>query len=112
MTIDTDRETFRERALASRRLIKDGDSDAANVETATVEALAEQWYAQGRLEEFLVPLTGEGEKSWVRYSAASYLLSKGHADVAVPVLEAVQAGKGLAALGAERLLATWRKQNT
>jgi hypothetical protein len=111
MTIDTDRETFRERALASRRLIKNGDSEAANTETAAVEALAEQWHAKGRLDEFLVPLTGEAEKGWVRYSAASYLLAKGFADVAVPVLEEVQAGKGLASLGAERLLATWRKSN-
>lgn len=89
-TIDEDRSEVRRLLLEGERQLRSGDPDAtaANQLTAEVETIAERRDAQNQLLDLLSPLLTDDADS-VRFGAASFLLSRGHAEVAVPVLEKV-----------------------
>jgi hypothetical protein len=110
--IDEDRDEFRTRIMSSHRLIKDGDARAANVEMDAVNSLIDYWRDEGQIVTYLAPLLDESEKLYVRYNAASGLLNSGYAEQAIPTLEAVSAGRGLAAAGALLLLDSWHEQRS
>jgi hypothetical protein len=89
-TIDEDRSEVRRLLLEGDRRLRSGDPDAkaANQLTAEVETIAERRDAENLLLDLLSPLLTDDADS-VRFGAASFLLSRGHADLAVPVLEKV-----------------------
>lgn len=108
-TIDHDRQALRDGLLESRALIEQGDPEKANAINASLADITSRWHRSDRLAELVSPLLASSEHPWVRYGAASSLLSNGHADLAVPVLEDLrQSDRTLAGLGAERVLKMWR----
>ncbi|GAB3402886.1 hypothetical protein [Flindersiella endophytica] len=106
--LDADRAAFRHHVAESDRYAEAADADSANAETDKLAALAEHWEQQGRAVEFLTPLLAPTELRPVRFNAASWLLYRGHPDVAVPVLEELRAGRGLEGVDAGLLLDDWR----
>ena len=110
--IDEDRDEFRTRTMVSHRLIKERDAKAANAEIDAVNSLIYYWRDEGQVVAYLAPLLDKGEKLYVRYSAAGGLLHSGYPEQAIPTLEEVSAGRGLAAVGALSLLDTWNEGNS
>jgi hypothetical protein len=111
MNAEADREEFRRHVAEADRLARGPapDADAANAETAALETLTEPWKAQGRLVELLSPLLEESEP--IQFNAASILLGAGHADVAVPALEALRdRAAGPEGLSARLVLDYWRRR--
>jgi hypothetical protein len=106
--LDADRAAFRHHVAESDKHAEAADADAANAETDKLAALAERWEQQGRAVEFLTPLLAPTEPRPVRFNAASWLLHRGHPEIAVPVLEDLRAGRGLEAVDAGLLLDDWR----
>lgn len=108
-----DREMFRQRIAESRRLIKAGDADGANAATAELEPIAERWRAVGRLFEYLSPLLGADEAPYVRFNAATYLLTHGHEEAALSALEDLKtASVGAASRDAGLILGDWRQRQS
>lgn len=101
-TIDEDRNEVRHQLREAERLLSgdDPEATASNAATATMEAIAARHDAAGHLVELLA----ETEDKHVRFGAATFLLSRGHADLAVPVLETIDV------LEASIILAQWRRR--
>jgi hypothetical protein len=110
--LDEDRAAFRHHVAESDRYGEAADADSANAETDKLAAIAERWEQAGRVVEFLTPLLAETESRAVRFNAASWLLHRGHPDVAVPVLEELRAGRGLEGADAGLLLDDWRAEQS
>lgn len=105
-TIEQDRNEVRNLLQqAEERVRTDPDAEASNALTRAAVAIADRWAVEGRLAELLSPLLSEPEHRWVRYSAASILLHRGHAGLAVPVLETVRVPE------ARFLLRKWRREH-
>lgn len=105
-TIDQDRDAVRELLIKAEALLSSGDPDAkaTNATTAEAAAIAQRWESRGQIVDLLHPLLADAEDKPVRFGAATYLLSRGHSDLAVPVLETV----GMAE--AKVVLRRWRRQ--
>ncbi|GAB3747943.1 hypothetical protein [Microlunatus parietis] len=105
-TLDEDRNEVRHQLLEAERLLSgdDPEATASNAATAKMEAIAARHDAAGHLVELLAPLLAEAEDKQVRFGAATFLLSRGHADLAVPVLETIDV------LEASIVLAQWRRR--
>jgi hypothetical protein len=102
--MNDDRDAVRRLLTEADAFIQSADSETANEVTADAEVIVKRWDAAGQLVEFLSPLLDTSETDPVRFGAASYLLHLGHADLAVPVLESLDM------LGADVLLADWRRR--
>ena len=104
-TMDEDRDMVRRLLTEADAFVQQSaDAESANAATADAEAIVKRWDAEGHSLDFLSPLLESSEADPVRFGAASYLLHHGHTDLAVPVLESLDT------LGADVLLADWRRR--
>ena len=110
-TLEEARHEFRQTATEFWARLRDKDSRSANKQTDRGDALVAEWSAAGQIDELLLPLLDDANTE-VRYAAAAHLLTLGHAERAVPVLEELARNpKGLLAPTAGLLLAKWRREN-
>ncbi|HEX7659735.1 MAG TPA: HEAT repeat domain-containing protein [Pseudonocardiaceae bacterium] len=105
-------ERFRSAAAAHWAAVRAGDASAADRQTEVLDQLASQWADGQGVTDLLAPLLADDEEPTVRGAAAMYLLNRGHADQAVPVLAALADDDeiGLVAEEAELALLMWKRQ--
>lgn len=102
--VDESRDAIRSLLLdAEARIRISASAEESNAATEYAVAIADYWEREGRLLELLTPLTEEQEPDQVRFGAASLLLHRGHAEMALPVLAALEA------IEAKALLMIWER---
>ncbi|MGI8311024.1 hypothetical protein [Saccharopolyspora hattusasensis] len=80
-------------------------TDATNAQVA-------EWDKQGTTAAVLLPLLAEDQQAAVRCAAGTYLLSRGHEQEALPVLESLAEDDeiGLVAEDADMAIVQWRRK--
>lgn len=105
-TIEDDRETVRHLLTAAQKLLDSGDPEAtaSNAASKEAESIMKRRESKGEALDLLTPLLSAEEPVGVRFGAASFLMSRGHADLAAPVLESLDL------VEAKMVLDYWRRQ--
>ncbi|QIZ38458.1 HEAT repeat domain-containing protein [Saccharopolyspora sp. ASAGF58] len=103
-------ERFRQAVSAHWSAIRSGTTRDADKHSETASQLVAD---AANASELLTPLLDDAESPQVRCAAATFLLNRGHADEAVPVLEALADDDdiGLVAEDADMALESWRSKN-
>lgn len=109
--IERDRAAFRALLVEAERLLANGDTDGSHSMSEAAAAIASRW--RSKLLDLLQPLLDDEQPPYVRFGAASSLLPRGYADVAVATLEDIRDNTACAtSASARRLLAFWRRHNS